>query len=130
MSDELTFDQVLRYLQNDPNPSNRAEAAKILGEFVGDLSDEEYMVARQALNNALADAHPQVVMAAMNSLTTYDREGKGKGKHIVGEDFEIHGDTPEDLGVAPPEKAACNVCGRPEVLIPDGGCDRDDCPYK
>jgi len=129
MSDDLTFDDVLGYLKNDPNPNNRAEAAKILGDFVGDLSDAEYMVARQALNNALADAHPQVVMAAMNSLTTYDREGKG-GKHIVGDDFEIHGDTPEDLGVAPPKQSACKVCGRPEALIPDDGCERDDCPYQ
>ena len=128
MSDELTFDDVLRYLKNDPSADNRAEAARILGDYVGDLSDAEYTVARHALNNALADPHPQVVMAAMNSLTTYDREGKGK--HIVGEDFEIHGDTPEDLGVAPPQRSACNVCGRPEVLVPDGGCDRDDCPYK
>jgi hypothetical protein len=44
-------------------------------------------------------------------------------------DIDVHGDTEEDL-LHPPTKAVCSVCGRPEALIPDDGCERDDCPYQ
>lgn len=126
MSDDLTFDDLLHYLQRDSDPQNRAEAARILGDFVQELDQDEYRRARSVLNAALADPDPMVIMAVMNALTAYNREGR----HIKGKDFEVHGDSPDDLGVAPPEQAACKVCARPEALIPDGGCERKDCPYK
>lgn len=114
------FKALLDTLNNSSDAGERADAARKLGNYVDDLNDEEYELAKAALNKALADPDPTVLMAAMQSITKYDRIGAG--------DIDIHGDTPEDLGVAE-QGTSCSVCGRPEALIPEGGCERDDCPY-
>lgn len=103
------------------NDADKMEAAKTLGNFVGELNDMEYDAAKSGLDRALADANPMVVMTAMQSLTKYNRVGTG------GDMIDIHGDDQADI--APEKAAACSVCGKPEALIPVGGCERDNCPY-
>ncbi|MEL6403649.1 MAG: HEAT repeat domain-containing protein [Chloroflexota bacterium] len=115
------FAGLIDTLLNSDNSAERRQAAKTLGDYVDDLNDEEYDAAKDALNRALTDADPMVLMAAMGALTKYNRMS---GK----DDIVLHGDDKDDI--LPPEKATCSVCGRPEALIPDGGCERDDCPYK
>jgi hypothetical protein len=73
----------------------------------------------------MMDPDPMVLTSAMQSMTKFTRGG---GVQITG-DIDVHGDTEEDL-LHPPTKAVCSVCGRPEALIPDDGCERDDCPYQ
>ena len=105
----------------DGNDADKMEAAKALGNFVGELNDIEYDAAKSALDRALADANPMIVMTAMQALTKYNRVGTG------GDMIDIYGDDQSDI--APEKAAACRVCGKPEALIPSGGCERDNCPY-
>jgi hypothetical protein len=124
MSKNSEFDNVIDTLLNGKDATDRMKAAKVLGDFVDDLSDDEYEAAKTALNRAMTDPDPMVLTSAMQSMTKYNR----KGVQITG-DIEVHGDREEDL-LHPPEKSVCDVCHRPQALIPDGGCERDDCPYK
>lgn len=115
------FANLIDTLHNSPDAGERMKAARALGEYVDDLNDEEYEAAKKALNKAMTDSNPMVLTAAMGAMTRFNR--------MTGEDdVVLHGDDEDDI--LPAEKAACSVCGRPEALIPDGGCERDDCPYK
>jgi hypothetical protein len=119
MSKDPEFLALIETLLKHPNSSERSKAAKAMGEHVMSLNDEEYEDAKTALNRALADKDPMVLMAAMGALTKYNRKAGTN-------DYEVVGDREEDL--LPPTKAVCKVCGKPEALIA-GGCERDDCPY-
>ena len=125
MANDPEFQNLIDTLLKGKNSADRAKAAKALGDHVKNLSDDEYEQAKTALNSAMTDPDPMVLMAAMQSMTKYTRGG---GIQITG-DISFTGDTEEDL-LHPPTRSACKVCGRPEALIPDGGCERDDCPYK
>jgi len=116
------FKALIDTLLNSPNDSDRANAARTLGQYVHDLSDEEYEAAKKALDKAMTDSNPMVLMAAMGAMPKFNR------KTDSDDDMVLHGDDKDDI--LPPERAVCAVCGRPEALIPDGGCERDDCPYK
>lgn len=114
------FAALIDTLLESDDSSERRQAAQTLGKYVDELNDTEYEAAKSALNKALTDTDPMVLMAAMGALTKYNR--------MAGDDdMVIHGDDKDDI--LPPEKATCTVCGRPEALIPDDGCERDDCPY-
>jgi len=125
MSHDAEFNALLDTLLNSQSGTDRAKAAQALGNYVEELDTGEYEEAKAALNRALTDYDPMVLTAAMQALTLYNRHGP---PHIEGDDFEIHGDSEDDM--IHPERALCDVCGRPEALIPQGGCERDDCPYK
>lgn len=116
------FAALIDTLLNSPDDMARMQAARALGDYVADLNDEEYEAAKSALNRAMTDSNPMVLTAAMGSMTKFNR------KTPDDDDDFFHGDDKDDI--LPPEKATCSVCGRPEALIPDGGCERDDCPYK
>jgi hypothetical protein len=120
MSKDPEFLALLETLLKHPNSSERGKAARALGDYVDNLNDDEYEDAKSALNSALADKDPMVLMAAMGALTKYNRQA-GSG------DYEVVGDKKEDL-LPPPTRAVCKVCGKPEALI-SGKCERDDCPY-
>ncbi len=122
MSDDPAFNGLIDTLLNSREGTARQKAAMTLGQYVDDLSDEEYTEAKQALNQALADPDPNVINAVMQALARYNRNTS-----FSGDDYEIQGDTEADM--LPEKGASCAVCGRPEPLIPDGGCERDDCPY-
>lgn len=125
MANNSDFQDLIDTLLSGKDSGARMKAAKALGDYVDDLSDDEYQQAIQALNKAMMDPDPMVLTTAMQSMTKYNRGG---GIQITG-DIELHGDTEDDL-LHPPTKAVCSVCHRPEALIPDDGCERDDCPYK
>lgn len=120
MSEDPTFKNILNALANNPDSAVRIEAAQTLGNYVDQLTDAEYEAARSALDKALTDPDPMVLMAAMNAMTAYNRRGASA---LVEEE-----ETVEDEGAA--QAAVCSVCGKPEALIADGGCGRDDCPYQ
>jgi len=115
------FANLIDTLHNSPDAGERMKAARALGDYVDDLNDEEYEAAKKALNKAMTDSNPMVLTAAMGAMTKFNR--------MTGDDdVVLHGDDEDDI--LPAEKAVCSVCGRPEALIPDDGCERDDCPYK
>lgn len=122
MSEDPTFNNILDALANDPNPTVRAEAAQTLGDYVDQLTDAEYETARSALDKALTDPDPMVLMAAMNAMTQYDRRGAA----AMYDDDELQ--APVDEAAA--QAAICSVCGKPEALIAADGCGRADCPYQ
>lgn len=124
MANDPEFQKLIDTLLTGKNANDRMKAAKSLGDYVDNLSNDEYKQAIDALNRAMMDPDPMVLTTAMQSMTKYTRGG---GIQITG-DIELHGDTEDDL-LHPPERSVCSVCHRPEALIPDGGCERDDCPY-
>jgi hypothetical protein len=124
MSNDPAFNALIDTLLNSPDGTARQKAAMTLGDYVDELTDEEYLEARDALNRALADNDPDVIGAVMSSLSQYNRSVASGGD--IQED-ELQGDAEDDI--LPQKGASCEVCGRPEPLIPEGGCERDDCPY-
>lgn len=124
MSQDPEFLGLLQALLHAPKAGDRVQAARILGQYVDHLNDEEYAEARDALNSALRDADPMVLMEAMQSLTRYDREIR-----LIRSEEAMQEDVEED-NIEPIEQAVCKLCGRPEALISAGGCERADCPYR
>jgi uncharacterized membrane-anchored protein YjiN (DUF445 family) len=118
MAQDAEFQAILDNMLNNPDPTQRAKAARILGDYVDELQDDEYEEAKRALNQAMTDPDPRVLTTVMQTMAKYDRLGKL---------LDLHGDSEDDM--LPEKASACNVCGRPEAVIPDGGCERDDCPY-
>jgi hypothetical protein len=124
MSHDPEFLGLLQSLLHAPKSGDRIQAARVLGQYVDHLNDEEYVEARDALNSALRDADPMVLMEAMQSLTRYDREIR-----MIRSEEAAQTDA-EDETIHPIEQAVCKLCGRPEALIASGGCERADCPYR
>lgn len=123
MSSDPEFANLLNTLLKSPVSAERMDAAHKLGRYANNLNDEEYEAAKSALNRALADPDPMVLMSAMQALGSYTRQSQ--------EDYEDHieGDDQDEI-LKPLERSGCRLCGRPEALIPEGGCERDDCPYR
>ena len=119
MSDNLSFEDVIDHLQNNPDSAARADAAKLLGDHVDDLSDDEYATAVQALNRALSDPDPMVLMAAMQTLPNFKRAQQ-----------QAENEAANDHSGEAVQAAACAVCGRPEALIHPETCEYDNCPYR
>lgn len=118
---DAEFQALIDTLLNSSDSMARSQAARTLGNHVDDLNDEEYEAAKSALNRAMTDNDPMVLMAAMGAMPRFNR--------MTGDDDTvIFGDDKDDI--LPAQKSACSVCGRPEALIDEGGCERDDCPYK
>lgn len=122
MSSDPEFQNLIDTLLNGSDSMERMQAAKALGDYVDDFSDEEYDEAKAALNRAMADHDPMVLTTAMSAMTKFTRSGI----QITGE-IEFEGDDEEDMVL---EKAVCDICHRPEALIPEGGCEKDNCPYR
>lgn len=121
MSDEVTFEDVVYHLRHNEDASTRAEAAQMLGDYVDDLSDDEYDQAASALNEALTDPDPMVLMAAMNALSHYTR------RTAEMEQVQVEEATDRKIEAV---SNTCAVCGKPEVLVDAESCDYEECPYK
>jgi len=121
MSDngEVTFEDIIWHLQNNEDPSVRAEAAQILGENVEHLNNEQYEIASKALNAALTDPHPQVIMDVMNALPRFNRPRTdittAQAAETTGEAISM---------------SVCGVCGKPEALVDGATCEFGNCPYR
>lgn len=120
MSDELTFKDLIYHLTQNSDPSARAEAARILGNFVDELSDQEYQIALHALNHSLTDPDPQVLMATMSALGHYNRNAPDMT------DSEADDDSSDEAVMA----ETCAVCGKPAALVDPTDCPHASCPYK
>lgn len=112
----MDFQALLAQLASQDS-AERAAAAKNLGQQVDSLDDDQYNAAKEALNNALADRDPMVLMAAMNALSNFSRAGLP----VMDED-----DIEETELIA----VVCSVCGKPEMLADGTTCEYGNCPYK
>jgi len=119
MSDEVTFDDVLYHLAHNPQADARAYAAELLGQYVDQLSDEEYKQASGALNQALSDPDPTVIMAVMQALSAYNRKARQQAKQAL-----------QSASAPPIAIRLCAVCSKPEALADPKLCPHQDCPYK
>ncbi|MCS6836134.1 MAG: hypothetical protein NZ750_08980 [Anaerolineae bacterium] len=119
MSDGLTFDDVLYHLAHNERADARAYAAQLLGDYVDHFSDEEYQRASAALNQALTDPDPTVILAVMQALSAYNR----KARRDVARARQSADRPPVAIKL-------CQVCGKPESLADANLCPHANCPYK
>lgn len=114
--EKMDFQALLTQLASQ-NATVRASAAQALGENVGELDDDQYEAAKQALNNALIDPDPMVLMSAMSALSKFSRAALPLIEAADDEETEL---------VA----VICPVCGKPEMLADPATCEYSNCPYK
>lgn len=123
MSDFPSIDELIEALMEDNNPAVRAEAARLIGEMSHTLNAEDRDFAKKALNRAMIDPDPTVLMSVMNAI--------GRFPTIVEDDDEdddyIEG---YDEDTIPVRAAACILCGKPTALIEPATCPNEQCPYK
>jgi hypothetical protein len=112
------FDSMIHHLKNNPDASIRVKAAQALGQAADSMNDEQYSSAMAALNQAMTDPDPMVLMAVMNAMSYFDRGSA---------DYES--DESVDTGPAV-QASACRVCGKPEALVDPNECEFANCPYK
>lgn len=119
MSEGPTFDEVVYHLINNPDAGLRAQAAQMLGDHADDLDDDLYRAAAQALNRALSDPDPMVLMAAMSALGQFNRP------------LSEATPAPAVTDAGPAERAAtCSVCGKPTAIADGATCEQPNCPYR
>lgn len=119
MSDGLTFDDVLYHLAHNERADARAYAAELLGQYVDHLNDEEYQRASAALNQALTDPEPTVILAVMQALSAYNRKARQDAAKAR-----------REAGRPPVAIKLCQVCSKPEALADPNLCPHANCPYK
>lgn len=117
MSNFPPIDELIDALMEDGDAAVRAEAARLIGEMAHTLNNEDREAAKQALNRAMLDGDPMVLMSAMTAL--------GQIPAIVEDD-----DDPEQDDVAPVKAESCSVCGKPMALVDPEHCQYDTCPYR
>lgn len=114
MSDAM---QVIDQALNDSNPQTRAQAVRWLAENVDQLTDEQYEEAKRAVERAMMDSDPTVIMMAMQAMGSFTRAASQLQPTAEEDDAE-------------PVAAMCSVCGKPEWLINAADCEYATCPYK
>lgn len=116
MVDPKDLKHLIDRLQSAGQSQERAKAASQLAEIADLLNDEHYKDAMHALNNALADPDPMVIMAAIDALSHFTRT-RYEEAAPVNESAE-------------PVAATCPVCGKPEFLVDPVACEEANCPYR
>lgn len=119
MSDFPPIDELVGALMEDSNPQVRAEAARLIGEMAQTLNDEDREFAKQALNRAMTDPDPMVLMTVMNALG-----------QLPTATIDDHDDDEEEDDTPLVKAEACAVCGKPLALTDPDTCQYDDCPYR
>ncbi len=109
---ELSIEELIDHLHNNPDPAARAEAARILGRIVPTLDPGDTKEIARHLNEALKDHDPSVLMAVMAAVSA---AASVSSSEEVAE--EIHDDE-----IA--EAAVCYQCGRPEPIVHLAECAR------
>lgn len=105
-----SFDDLIDHLQNNPDPAVRGEAIRLIMQIGPTLSGGQRQLAKDALNFALSDPDPMVLMAAMQALAAFSAP--------------IEDLPPEQTDDAPvAEAAVCVECGRPEFVARLRACD-------
>lgn len=121
MSDFPSLDELVQALMEDSNPKVRAEAARLIGDMSANLSGEDREFAKQALNRAMTDPNPSVLMSAMSAM--------GRFPSAIEDDDDDYFDE-EDQETMPIQAEACAVCGKPLALVEPASCPFDKCPYR
>ena len=83
----------------------RAKAARLIGEMSHTLDGEDREFAKQALNRAMADPDPSVLMTVMNAMGQFPAVE-------VEDEYDI-----EEEHVEPEKAESCAVCGKPVALV-------------
>ena len=65
------IDDLIGALMEDGDPRIRAEAARLIGEMSHTLNGEDREFAKQALNRAMTDPDPSVLMSVMNAISQF-----------------------------------------------------------
>ena len=117
MSDFPPIDELIGALMEDADPRIRAEAARLIGKMSHTLNSEDREFAKQALNRAMLDADPSVLMSVMNAI--------GQFPSAVIQDDPI-----EEDDTVPVKADSCAVCGKPMALVDADSCQYDTCPYR
>lgn len=120
MVDAAKFDNWLQHLARNPDPAVRAKAAYLVGRAVDDLDGGQYQAASQALQQAMTDHDPTVLMAAMNALSLFTRGAA---------DVQLDDAEPRRGGRLV-KAEVCSVCGKPEALVDPDDCEYPNCPYR
>ncbi len=120
MVDATKFDNWLQHLSRNSDAAVRAKAAYLIGKAVEDLDSHQYQDASQALQKAMNDQDPTVLMAAMNALSQFTR----------GSDQVQLEDAEPQKGGRLVAATVCSVCGKPEALADPDDCPQPNCPYK
>jgi len=118
MSEFPPIDELIEALMEDDNPQVRAEAARLIGEMSHTLHGEDREFAKQALNRAMLDTDPTVLMSVMNAISKFPSKE------------EVEPDDDDDDLRSPVKAEACAVCSRPVALVDADTCQYDNCPYK
>lgn len=118
MSDFPPIDELIDALMDDADPQIRAEAARLIGEKSHTLDGDDREFAKQALNRAMTDADPMVLMSVMNAIGQFP----SRAPEPIEDD--------DDDDIAPVKADACAVCGRPMALVDPDTCQQGDCPYR
>jgi hypothetical protein len=117
MSNFPPIDELVQALMEDNDSQIRAEAARLIGAMSHTLNREDRELAKQALNRAMLDADPSVLMSAMNAL--------GQIPAIADDEEETEVDDS-----APVKAESCTVCGKPMALVDGESCQYENCPYR
>lgn len=112
------LDELVEALMEDGDSRIRAEAARLIGEMSHTLNGDDREFAKQALNRAMTDPDPMVLMAVMNAI------GQFPSAPIEDEPDIEEDDTPLI------KAEACAVCGKPIALADPDTCQYDKCPYR
>ncbi len=118
MSDFPPIDDLIGALMEDGDPRIRAEAARLIGEMSHTLNAEDREFAKQALNRAMIDPDPSVLMSVMSAIGKFPTQVEEPEDDVLEDDS------------APVKADACAVCGRPMALVDADTCPQDNCPYK
>lgn len=112
------IDELVSALMEHDDARVRAKAASLIGEMSHTLNAQDREFAKQALNRAMTDMDPTVLMSVMSAIGQFPS-------------IEVEEEHEEEEDDTPLEKAeACAVCGRPMALVDADTCQQDNCPYR
>lgn len=122
MSEFPPLDELVQALMEDSNPAVRAEAARLIGAMAHTLSGDDLSFAKQAIDRAMTDPDPSVLMSAMSAMSRFPSS-------IEDDDEDDYIDE-DDQATMPIMAESCKLCGKPLALVEPATCTFDNCPYR
>ncbi|GAB1419982.1 hypothetical protein MASR2M15_00550 [Anaerolineales bacterium] len=117
---KLPISTVIAALLNDTEADSRKDAANWLARNAPSFSADEQAEASRALDKAMMDPSPDVLMAVMTALSALANAAPRSSAPDI-----------TDLPPATEVTAqGCSVCGKPEFLIDPESCEYANCPYR
>lgn len=118
MAIDPTVQEAIQGAKENSDPSVRAECVAWLAQNVAELNEAEYEAAKGAIESALMDTDPSVLMQAMQAMPAFNRAAQA---------FGAENDEDDE---AAPVAAMCAVCGKPEWAVDPDTCEEPNCPYR